>query len=196
MKATIEATPPELLADVMTDGIYLVGGGSLLTGFSTLLSQATKMRVNIIEDPLTAVARGGGIVLENLDDLMVFFSVANTADSIYCRLWYYGTNDLFYWSCDLGDTSQFFSSADLINANEWVKQIMWDRNVIDALQKQISESGRYTLDLTVPMQGSFIINSKGRKFALHSIQLISKVSLDRASLPFERMLFLSLSAKT
>ena len=69
VKATIEATPPELLADIMADGIYLSGGGSLLQGMDTLLSRATKMKVNIIEDPLTAVARGGGIVLENLDML-------------------------------------------------------------------------------------------------------------------------------
>jgi rod shape-determining protein MreB len=69
VKAAIEATPPELLADVMTDGIHLVGGGSLLRGLDTLLSEATKMPVKIIEDPLTAVVRGGGIVLENLDEL-------------------------------------------------------------------------------------------------------------------------------
>lgn len=68
-KATIEATPPELLADVMSGGIYLVGGGSLLKGIDILLAQATKMKVNVIEDPLTAVVRGGGIVLENLDEL-------------------------------------------------------------------------------------------------------------------------------
>lgn len=69
VKATIEATPPELLADVMQDGIYLSGGGSLLRGFDSLLSLATKMKIKIIEDPLTAVARGGGIVLENLGQL-------------------------------------------------------------------------------------------------------------------------------
>lgn len=69
VKANIEATPPELLADVMNDGIHLVGGGSLLKGLDILLSQATKMKVKIIEDPLTTVVRGGGIVLENLDEL-------------------------------------------------------------------------------------------------------------------------------
>ena len=69
VKATIEATPPELLADVMVDGIHLVGGGSMLVGIDTLLAKATKMKVNIIEDPLTVMARGGGIVLENLDEL-------------------------------------------------------------------------------------------------------------------------------
>ena len=68
-KSAIEQTPPELLSDVMKDGIHLVGGGALLKGLDTLLSAATKMPVKIIEDPLTAVARGGGIVLENLDEL-------------------------------------------------------------------------------------------------------------------------------
>lgn len=68
-KATIEATPPEILADVMSGGIYLVGGGSLLRGIDVLLAQATKMKVKIIEDPLTAMVRGAGIVLEHLDEL-------------------------------------------------------------------------------------------------------------------------------
>ncbi|MBZ9573065.1 rod shape-determining protein, partial [Patescibacteria group bacterium] len=69
IKLTIEQTPPELLADVMTDGIYLVGGGSLLRGLDKLIATTTRMPVKIIEDPLTAVVRGGGVVLENLDDL-------------------------------------------------------------------------------------------------------------------------------
>lgn len=69
IKATIEETPPELLADIMREGIYLVGGGSLLKGLDKLISNQTGMKVKIIEDPLTAVVRGGGIVLENLDTL-------------------------------------------------------------------------------------------------------------------------------
>jgi rod shape-determining protein MreB len=69
VKSTIEATPPELLSDVMSNGIHLAGGGSLLRGFDILLREATKMPVNIIEDPLTVVVRGGGIVLENLEEL-------------------------------------------------------------------------------------------------------------------------------
>lgn len=77
-KATIEATPPEILADVMGGGIYLVGGGSLLKGIDMLLSQATKMKVKIIEDPLTAMVRGGGIVLENLDELKEVLCATNS----------------------------------------------------------------------------------------------------------------------
>lgn len=69
VKATIESTPPELIADVMVNGIFLSGGGALLAGFDVLLSTMTKIKVNIIEDPLTSVVRGGGIVLENLEKL-------------------------------------------------------------------------------------------------------------------------------
>ncbi|HJN62085.1 MAG TPA: rod shape-determining protein [Candidatus Parcubacteria bacterium] len=69
IKTTIEETPPELLADIMVKGIYLVGGGSLLKGFSDLVTKETKIPTKIIEDPLTAVARGAGMVLENLDEL-------------------------------------------------------------------------------------------------------------------------------
>jgi len=69
VKGIIESTPPELLADIMGSGIYIVGGGALLAGLDVLLSAATRMKVKIIEDPLTAVVRGGGIVLENLDTL-------------------------------------------------------------------------------------------------------------------------------
>ena len=69
IKAAIDETPPELLADVMEDGIYLCGGGSLIRGFDVLVAKETKMPVKIIEDPLTAVVRGGGIVLEDVDTL-------------------------------------------------------------------------------------------------------------------------------
>ena len=69
IKTIVEATPPEILSDVMTSGLYLVGGGALLRGIDTLIYQATKIQVKIIEDPLTAVVRGGGIVLENLKEL-------------------------------------------------------------------------------------------------------------------------------
>ena len=83
IKAIIEATPPEILADVMTSGIYLVGGGALLTGIDTLINQATKMQVKIIEDPLTAVVRGGGIVLENLDFYREALAQAHINQSLF-----------------------------------------------------------------------------------------------------------------
>jgi len=69
VKDTIENTPPELVADIMSRGICLAGGGSLLRGFDELITKETKIPAKIIEDPLTAVVRGAGMVLENLDEL-------------------------------------------------------------------------------------------------------------------------------
>lgn len=69
VKITIEETPPELVADVLERGIVLAGGGALLKGLDKLLHQQTKMPVHIADDPLTAVARGTGLVLEDLDTL-------------------------------------------------------------------------------------------------------------------------------
>lgn len=82
VKDTIEKTPPELLADIMASGIHIVGGGALLAGLDALLSAATKMKVKIIEDPLTAVVRGGGIVLENLDTLREVLSDTSSGTNI------------------------------------------------------------------------------------------------------------------
>jgi len=67
VKSTIEETPPELLSDVMSDGIYLSGGGALLKGLDKLISQEVKIPVKIVEDPLTAMVRGAGMILESLD---------------------------------------------------------------------------------------------------------------------------------
>ena len=69
VKITIEETPPELVADIMDRGIILAGGGALLKGLDELIQQETRMPVHIAEDPLTAVARGTGLVLEDLDTL-------------------------------------------------------------------------------------------------------------------------------
>lgn len=69
VKATIEETPPELVADIMERGIILAGGGALLRDLDVLISQATQTRVYIADDPLTAVARGTGVVLEDLETL-------------------------------------------------------------------------------------------------------------------------------
>jgi len=66
VKRIIEETPPELLADIMARGIYLVGGGALLKKMDEFLEKATQIPVRIPEDPLTAVCRGCGVVLENL----------------------------------------------------------------------------------------------------------------------------------
>lgn len=69
VKVTIEETPPELVADIMERGIVLAGGGALLKDLDTLISQATQTKVYIADDPLTCVARGTGVVLEDLETL-------------------------------------------------------------------------------------------------------------------------------
>ena len=69
IKNAIEETPPELVADIMLKGIYLTGGGALLRGLDALIAKETRIPTKIVEDPLTAVVRGAGAVLENLDEL-------------------------------------------------------------------------------------------------------------------------------
>jgi rod shape-determining protein MreB len=69
IKSTIEETPPELTADLVNRHIHLAGGGALLKGLDVLISHETKLAVKIVDDPLTAVARGCGFVLEHLDEL-------------------------------------------------------------------------------------------------------------------------------
>ncbi len=63
----LEHTPPELSSDIMDKGIILAGGGSLLYGLDKLIRDETGMPVYVADDPLTAVAKGTGIVVENLD---------------------------------------------------------------------------------------------------------------------------------
>ena len=67
VKTALEATPPELAADVADRGIVLTGGGSLLRDIDRLLMEETGLNVVIAEDPMTCVARGGGRVLEIID---------------------------------------------------------------------------------------------------------------------------------
>lgn len=69
VKTTLEETPPELVGDIMDKGIILAGGGALLRGLDTLISQLTKMPVIISDDPLTSVVRGTGLVLEDIESL-------------------------------------------------------------------------------------------------------------------------------
>ena len=67
VKEVLETTPPEIISDVMHRGVHVVGGGALIKGIGELLAQHTNIPVHIAEDPLTAVARGTGIILENLE---------------------------------------------------------------------------------------------------------------------------------
>lgn len=69
VKTTIEETPPELTADLINRHIYLAGGGALLRGLDQAIAHETKLFVKIVDDPLTAVARGCGFVLEHIDEL-------------------------------------------------------------------------------------------------------------------------------
>jgi rod shape-determining protein MreB len=69
IKVALEQTPPELGADVADIGIVITGGGALLKDIDRLIAEETGLPVNIAEDPLTCVARGGGHVLEMLDEL-------------------------------------------------------------------------------------------------------------------------------
>ncbi len=66
-KEVLEDTPPEVLGDIMHRGVVLVGGGALLRGIDALLASELKIPIHIADDPLTAVARGAGVVLERLD---------------------------------------------------------------------------------------------------------------------------------
>jgi len=69
IKAVLEQTPPELIGDIIKNGIYLAGGGSQLKGLPQLIKKETKIKANLLDDPMTAVVRGAGIVLENLEEL-------------------------------------------------------------------------------------------------------------------------------
>lgn len=62
----LEMTPPELSADIYKTGIYLAGGGSMLRGLDSRVSEKTKLPIHIAEDPLRAVARGTSIALKNI----------------------------------------------------------------------------------------------------------------------------------
>lgn len=68
IRGVLERTPPEVLADIMQRGIHLSGGGALIPGFATLLEEVIQVPVIIVADPLKAVVRGTGIVLENLEE--------------------------------------------------------------------------------------------------------------------------------
>ena len=68
MTRTLERAEPELAADLVDNGITLAGGGALLRGIDKVIAHATGLDVRQAEDPLTCVARGTAIFLENLED--------------------------------------------------------------------------------------------------------------------------------
>jgi len=67
IKDALDEAPPEIGADLLDNGICMAGGGSLLQGIVPRLSEELKMHVFLAEDPMTCVARGAGIVLEDLN---------------------------------------------------------------------------------------------------------------------------------
>jgi len=67
IKEVLETTPPELLSDIIHRGLVLSGGGALLRGLDVMIQNTIKIPVYVAEDPLTAVARGAGVVLDEFD---------------------------------------------------------------------------------------------------------------------------------
>ena len=69
IKDALDETPPEIVADLMDMGICLSGGGSQLKGLDKRLTDELKVRVWVAEDPMSCVARGAGMVLEDYSHL-------------------------------------------------------------------------------------------------------------------------------
>jgi len=69
IKVCLEKTPPELASDIMDRGIVMAGGGSMLKGLDKLISKETNIPVYVCDEPLLAVAKGTGRVLENIEVL-------------------------------------------------------------------------------------------------------------------------------
>lgn len=67
VKDALDEAPPEIVADLIESGVCLAGGGALLLGLSERLSEELRLRVWVAEDPMTCVARGAGMILEDLE---------------------------------------------------------------------------------------------------------------------------------
>ena len=67
VKSALEQSPPELASDIAESGIVLTGGGALLRDLDRLISEETGLPVIVAEEPLTCVARGGGLAMEKMD---------------------------------------------------------------------------------------------------------------------------------
>lgn len=73
LRTALEQTPPELSSDIAQNGLVVTGGGALLEGIDKLINNQTHLPVSIADDPLTCVARGGGIALEMINQLDMGF---------------------------------------------------------------------------------------------------------------------------
>jgi len=67
VKEVLESTPPEVVSDIMRRGIVLVGAGARIKGLPALLEKELEIPVNLAEDPLTAVVRGTGVILDDFE---------------------------------------------------------------------------------------------------------------------------------
>ena len=76
LRTALEQTPPELSSDIAQNGLVVTGGGALLEGIDKLINSQTNLPVSIADDPLTCVARGGGIALEMINQLDMGFLAA------------------------------------------------------------------------------------------------------------------------
>ena len=76
LRTALERTPPELSSDIAQNGLVVTGGGALLEGVDKLIHSQTHLPVSIADDPLTCVARGGGIALEMINELDMGFLAA------------------------------------------------------------------------------------------------------------------------
>jgi rod shape-determining protein MreB len=67
VREVIELTPPELAGDMLKQGIYLCGGGALLRGLDELIEKETQVETHIVDEPLTCLARGLGMMVDNFE---------------------------------------------------------------------------------------------------------------------------------
>ncbi len=67
IREVLETTPPEILADIIERGIFLAGGGALLRGLPEILERELNISIHVAFDPLSAVARGAGVILEDVE---------------------------------------------------------------------------------------------------------------------------------
>ena len=67
VREVIEATPPELAGDMLKQGIYLCGGGALLRGLDQLIEKETEVATEVVDEPLTTLARGLGMMVDNFE---------------------------------------------------------------------------------------------------------------------------------
>jgi len=65
----LEKTPPELSADIYSNGIYLTGGGALIRGLDKLIEETTSLKTYVPNEPLTSIVKGAGSVLDNFEDM-------------------------------------------------------------------------------------------------------------------------------